>query len=114
MSIFGDWKSCVIAKDGTLSAEVDLGRDYEYLSIFFPTIDSAAISIKGSRTTGGTFQPVYITDPATGANVLPISTAGTGGINWIVPIGGFRYIKLLAGAGQTTAAVTFYVRGSRC
>lgn len=113
MSIYGEWKSCVIASSGTLSAEVDLGRTYETLSIFIPAIDSATINIKGSRTSGGTFQDIYITDPADGGNNLAITAEGTGGINWIVPIGGFRYIKLLAGASQTGGARTFYVRGSR-
>jgi hypothetical protein len=114
MSIYGEWKSCIVADEGTLSAAVDLGKSYETLAIYYPaTIDSATVNVRGARSLGGTYQDIYITDPATGDDIKPISTAGTGGINWITPIGGFAYIKLFFGAAQNGGPYTFYVRGAR-
>ena len=39
------WKSAVIASGGTLSAEVDLGKDYKRVLVIAPTIDSATINV---------------------------------------------------------------------
>ena len=36
-----EWESAVVAKDGTLSAEADLGANYKYVTVLIPTIDSA-------------------------------------------------------------------------
>jgi hypothetical protein len=109
----GEWKNCTIAKDGTLSAEVDLARAYEKLMVVIPTIDEASISVKVSEKSGGTFQDLYLTSLTDGDDDKAITTAGVGGITWTVYIGGFQFIKLLASAAQTTAAVTFRVCGIR-
>ena len=52
MSLYGSWKAATIAISGTSSAEVDLGRDYEWLQIIIPTIPSANISFQVSAKTG--------------------------------------------------------------
>lgn len=109
----GSWKDATIADEGTISAEVDLGRQYETMLIVMPTIDTAQITIQVAEKTGGTFQELYVTDIADGGNNKVISASGTGGITWVVPVGGFQYIKIKSSATQSTAAVTFRVCGIR-
>lgn len=109
----GEWKTATIAKDGTTSGEVDLGRAYQRLMVVVPTIDSATISILVAEKAGGTFQNLYLASLTDGDDDQPITTAGTGGFTWSVPIGGFQFIKIKAGAAQTTAARTFRVCGVR-
>lgn len=111
--ITGEWKDATIAKDGTASAEVDLGRPYDTLMVIAPTIDAAQVSIQVAEKTGGTFQDLYITSLSDADDDQAITTSGVGGVTWTFPIGGFRYIKIKASAAQTTAAVTFRVRGRR-
>ena len=105
------WKSAVIAKNGTLSAEVDLGRDYKKILVLLPVIDSATISPQISTASGGTFYPVHIVDADATGSFLHATTAGVGSVSVIFNIGGAQFVKFLAGAAQTTAAVTLYVRG---
>lgn len=104
-----EWESAVVAKNGTLSTEVDLGANYKYVTVLIPTIDSATVSVQGLKTSGGTAYPIHDWKDADGT-VLQATTAGTGGIAVTFKCG-FQFIKLLCGAAQTTAAVTFYARG---
>jgi len=105
MSVYGEWQDATIAKDGTKSSAVDLGRSYEWLQIVIPTIDSANVSFEVSETLAGTYQNL-----GSGSQVI---TAGTGAFTTVATIGGFQYIKVEVSAAQTTAARTFRVRGSR-
>jgi hypothetical protein len=112
--IIGEWKTATIAKDGTLSAEVDLGRSYETLLVVIPEIDSAVVNILGAEKTSGTFQNICVTDQADGSNSKVITTpAGTGEFTWVVPIGGVQFIKVQTDAAQTTAERDFRVCGVR-
>lgn len=104
MSIYGSWTSTTIASAGTTSAEVDLGREYEYLDIIIPTITSANISLQVSDKTGGTFQQL--------GDSNNYFAAGTGAISTTFNLYGWRYIKLVSSATQG-ATRTFYVRGYR-
>ena len=54
-----EWESAVVAKDGTLSAEVDLGANYKYVTVLIPTIDSATVSVQGLKASGGTAYPIH-------------------------------------------------------
>jgi len=110
--IKSDWKSCVLAKDGQTSAECNLGQPYRVIIIEVPTVDTATLTIKTARASGGTFRDLYLTDPADGGNNKIISASGTGGFIWVVEAGAIQYIKIYASAAQTTAAVTFYIRGA--
>lgn len=112
--LVGEWKNATITitSDDDLSAEVDLGRPYDTLLIVIPTITSSTVSVKVAEKSGGTFQDLYITATSDGDDDQPITTAGTGGITWIVPIGGFQFIKIATGAGQA-ANRTFRVCGVR-
>jgi len=111
--ILGEWKTATIASGGVLSAEVNLGRPYETLLIVIPTIDSAQITIPVAEKSGGTFQEVYVTNPADGGDKKVISALGTGGTTWVAPIGGFQFIEVKASAAQTGGARAFRVCGVR-
>lgn len=113
--IKGEWKDCTItiATSATLSAAVDLGRPYDTLLVIMPaTITAASISVRVAESLAGTYQNLYITSMADGDDDQPITTSGTGGITWIVPLGGFQYIKLLSSQNQG-ANRTFRVCGVR-
>lgn len=107
------WVTSTVAKDGTISATgTDLGMPYKYCTVILPTIDSAAISLQGAMTLDGTYNPIHgWNDADADGTVLVATTAGTGVITATFPLGGFQYVKVLCGAAQTTAAVTFYLRG---
>lgn len=98
--IVGDWKAATIASAGTSSAAVDLGREYETLLVYLPTITSATIKIQGAERLASTYADIYVTDPADGHDTQVISSAGEGAVMWVVPIGGFRYIKVVSSAAQ--------------
>jgi hypothetical protein len=106
MSIYGEWKNAVItiATSTTVSAAVDLGRDYDYLQINIPTIDSANVGFQVCETTGGTYKTL--------GSGNAIVAAGTGGFTTTVNLGGYQFIKVTTSAAQT-ANRTFVVRGSR-
>ena len=105
------WKSAVIASGGTLSAEVDLGKDYKRVLVIAPTIDSATINVKVATASGGTYYSMYILDADATGSFLHATTAGTGAIAVTFDIGGAQYVKILVGAAQSSGAVTFLVRG---
>jgi hypothetical protein len=108
MSIWGQWLPVTVTKDDdpALSGEVDLGQEYEYLNILIPTIDSANVSLYVARELGGTYYQLGLA-----TNVF---AAGTGGLMTTFELGGYRFIKVLCSAVQTTSSETFYVRGYRC
>ena len=56
---YSEWKSCIVADEGTASAECNLGAPYKYVTVLNPTIDSAYMSVQGAMTSGGTFYPVH-------------------------------------------------------
>lgn len=106
-----EWESAVVAKNGTLSAEADLGASYKYVTVLIPTIDSATVSVQGLKASGGTAYPIHDwRDADADGTVLQATTAGTGGVAVTFKCG-FQFVKVLCGAKQTTAAVTFYLRG---
>lgn len=109
----GEWKTATIAKNGTLSAEVDLGRPYQRLMVVIPTIDEASVNVKVAEKSGGTFQDLYLTSLTDGDDDKVITTASVGGTTWVAPLGGFQFIKIQVSAAQTTAAVEFRVCGVR-
>ena len=103
--IHSDWMPCVItiATDDDLSAEVDLGKPYETLVVYIPTLTSANLVCYASRTAGGTYS-------ALGSGV--VVAAGTGNYCDVWEIGGQQHIKIGTSAVQE-ANRTFYVMGVR-
>lgn len=101
-----DVKSCQIAKDGQTSGAVDL-EDCEILGLIIPTLDNAALTFTVSSALAGT----YVTLKAKDASTALTITASTGGLaiasNDLEGLKGYRFVKIVAGAAQTTAARTF-------
>ena len=106
MTIFGEWVDAVLTfgTDDDLTAEFDIGKDYELMQIIIPTIDSANLNLEVAELTGGTFQALGVG--------TPVIVAGTGGFSTTIVLGGWQYLKIGTSAGQS-ANRTFRCRGSR-
>jgi hypothetical protein len=112
--MFTEFKAAVIAKDGQLSTEVDLGGIYKRVLLLIPAIDTAQISVRVAKESGGTFYPVHTFTYADGdGTVLQATASGTGEISVPFDVGGAEFLKVYASAAQTTAERTVYVRGIR-
>jgi hypothetical protein len=108
MTIFADaWQDATVVKDANpaLSGAVNLGKDYEYVQIIIPTLDSSNVSLYVCETVDGTYVPLGLS-----TNVF---AAATGGLAETFKLGGYQFIKILCSAVQTTATRTFRVRGYR-
>lgn len=100
MSTYGHWKAATLT-DSVTSAEVDLGADYDYLQIQIPTLSSAAtIKIQTAEKAGGTYRDLGDT---------MTTDSGTHNYHDVFLLGGFRFIKVVASASQTSVAIR--VRG---
>jgi len=106
----GGWKEVTIAKDGTTSAETDLGAEFRSVQAYCPAIDSATITIKPSRLTGDTAVQAYTLIVGGGDYVNTTTARATAGMNLFLDICA-RFVTIVLSAAQTTAAVTFYIRG---
>ena len=103
MSIYGDWLTVTEDQDAKKSAEVNLGRDFDYLELQIPALVSCNMNLEVSMTTGGTFQNLSgITEAVT-----------TGAYDDVWYLGGWQFIKLECSETQTASDKTFYVRGMR-
>ena len=94
------------------SSVIDLGADYEFVTITIPTIVSATISVGVLRNGVITSvpSPVYaLSDAATGC-YLHATTAAVTAMTVVYRIGGARYFRIKSSANQTSD-VTFYVKG---
>ncbi len=104
MSIYGSWKAATIEAGGTSSAEVDLGRSYDYMEIQIPTLISGTLKIKTAEKTGGTFRDL-------GDGVTTAS--GTHNYHDVFKLGGYQFIKVVSSVTQTSSDRSIRVRGMR-
>lgn len=102
MSLYGEWKAATIT-DGTDSSEVDLGRDYDFLEIQIPTLDSCTIKIQVAEKTGGDFYDL-------GDGVT--TALGTHNYADVFKLGGYQFIEVIASQAQTGSKL-IRVRGMR-
>ena len=98
---YGTWVDCVIANSGTLSAAVDLGRNYDFLNIFLPTLTSGKFSLQVAETADGTYYDL-------GASITTETTTGGYMDTW--HLGGNQFIKIKSSVSQD-AERTFRIRG---
>ena len=104
MSLISKWYSTTLVKDtdSQNTPEVDLQDSFEAIEIDIPTIETAELQVKGSNSSGGTFDLIGLEEP------VPSST---GGFRTTVPLGGkYQFIKVYLSAAQTSDR-TFAVRG---
>lgn len=109
----GRWISVLIDQsvDDVLSSEVDLGDNYEFLTVIQPTLDGAhTVTITAAMGSGGTFYPLHGLDGDSTGDHAQITTGATTTRAYTFRIGGVQYIKILVSTGVTTDK-TFYVRG---
>lgn len=103
MSVYGQWLTVTIDQSGQKSDEVNLGRDYDYIELEIPALDTTTMNLEVSRTSGGTFQSLGSTTEAVGLGALMDV--------WF--LGGYQFIKLVCSASQNGGERIFYVRGMR-
>jgi len=103
--INSEWMSAVvdISYDDDLTRVVDLGKEYEYLMVHIPTIDSANLSVYVAEALGSDYYAL--------GNAVVVA-AGTGAFADVWDIGGHRYIKIKTSAAQTADRL-FRVMGVR-
>jgi len=106
----GSWQTVTVAKDGTTSSETDLGREYEFVQVYSPALDSATVTIKASRLTGDTAVQANAFDADATGDFAHTTSARTAAAMNIFRLCA-RYVTIVLGAAQTSAARTFYVRG---
>ncbi len=97
----GLWYTANIIKGGTASTTVDLGDSFMYMRVIIPTLDTCTVKVQAAETAGGTY---YNLDAVTTAS-------GTHNYATTFLLGGYRYIKLVASASQSTAAIAIKVSG---
>ena len=104
MSVYGVWLAATIEAGNTSSAEVNLGRDFDFLEIQIPTLISATIKIQVAEIAGGTFYDLG--DGITTAD-------STHNYADVFKLGGYQFIKVVASATQTSSDRSIRVRGMR-
>ena len=101
---YSDWKAATIVAGTKSSAEIDLGREYDFLGIIIPTLVSSTIKIQASETQGGTFYDL-------GDGIT--TDAGTHNYADVFYLGGYQFIKVVASETQTATDRLIRVRGMR-
>ncbi len=99
------YTTCTIADEGKTSDAADI-EGYGITGLLLPTLDSTNLTFTVSNLLAGT----YYTVKDLNGNSFTI-TAGTGefavGADDLSPLFGYRFIKIVSSATQSTAAVTF-------
>lgn len=103
MSVYGMWKTATISANQTVSSVVDLGRDYDYVSVEIPSMDTCKLYLRVSEIEGGTY---YDLGKDTTTNEENFGRADV----W--RLGGWRFIKIVATQPQTSSKA-IRVRGMR-
>ena len=110
-SVNSGWKTAVIDDEGKTGHAVDLGDNYEYLQVDWPTLDAGTFRVMVGRSEGGTYRDFYITQYNGEFQGARSQDSKTGAINLTMFLGGWRYIKIYSSATQSTAEIVAYVRG---
>jgi hypothetical protein len=106
----GAWKTVTIAASGTTSSEIDLGKEFEFVQVYNPAIDSATITVKPSRVNTDTAVQAYaFDDDATGDFVHTTTARTAAGMNIFRVMA--QFVTVVLGAAQTGGARTIYIRG---
>lgn len=97
----GEWFTANIAKAGTTSNTVDLGDSFMYMRVIIPTLDTCTVKVQVAERSTSTY---YDLDAVTTA-------AGTHNYATTFLLGGYRFIKIVASAAQSTAAISIKCSG---
>ena len=97
----GEWYTAAIAKGGTTSSTVDLGDNFMYMRVIIPTLDICTVKVQVAETASSTYYDLSDVTTSTSTH----NYADT------FVLGGFRFVKLVASAAQSTAAVEIRCSG---
>jgi len=103
MSVYGDWKNATISAGGTITSAINLGRDYDYVSLQIPSMTPCKLSLRVAEMEGGTY---YSLGSDTTTDEETFNRADV----W--RLGGYQFIKIVASKPQM-GSVTIRVRGMR-
>lgn len=103
MSIYGSWVSATILAGASSSSAVDVGRDYDYLSVELPGMTACKLYLKVAETLAGTY---YDLGKDTTTDLENFGRADV----W--RLGGWRWIKVVSTVAQE-GEVLIRVRGMR-
>lgn len=103
MSVYGEWETASISANQNESAVVDLGRDYDFVSLQIPSITACKLHLKVAEREGGSF---YDLGKDTTTNEESFNRADV----W--RLGGWRFIKIVSSVVQPSA-VSIKIRGMR-
>ncbi len=92
MSVYGVPKAATISANGTTTSAIDLGREYDHLSMQIPPMDACKLYLQVSETLGGTY---YDLDKDAMTEEETFNRAD------VFRLGGWRYIKVVASKPQT-------------
>ena len=95
----GAWTAVIMNSGATDSTSIDLGRVYDLIQVDFPAMNSCSISLKASRTSGGTYN-------ALGSSVT--ANIGTGSIQDVYKLGGHQFIQLTSSVVQNSARTIYW------
>ena len=97
----GEWYTAGIAKSGTTSSTVDLGDCFMYMRVIIPTLDICTVKVQVAETASSTYYDL--------SDVTTSTSTHNYGDTFV--LGGFRFIKFVASAAQSTAAVEIRCSG---
>jgi hypothetical protein len=87
MSVYGDWQAATISAGEYESSAIDLGRDYDHLSMEIPEMDDACkLYLKVAETLAGTY---YELDKDSMDEDELFNRAD------VYRLGGWRYVKVV-------------------
>ena len=101
-----------VSVDANATEEVDLGKNFEFLTVVIPTLtQSSKLEAQIAMKSGGTFYPVWHWDADAAGDFLGQTTSITTTRAITFRIGGAQYIKIGVEGTDMSADVTFYIRG---
>lgn len=98
--------------DADLTEEVDLGGNYEFLTVLIPTLtENSKIEAQIAMKSGGTFYPVWRWKVTSASDLVGQTSSITTTRAITFNIGGAQFVKLGVEGTNMAADKTFYVRG---
>lgn len=92
MSVYGTPTAATIAAGATSSSAIDLGREYDYLSLQIPSMNSCKLYLQVAEKLGDTY---YDLDKDAIEEDETFNRAD------VFRLGGWRYVKVVASKVQT-------------
>ena len=109
MSVYGKWVAATIAATASESSAIDLGREYDFLSLQIPEMDNCILYLKVAEIEGGTYYDLVSEEARltifNEANELEegeveeIESKGNRADVW--RLGGWRFIKVVSSVAQS-------------